>query len=100
MDVLDGSVEGWQEELGAGVRGLRITEILEGIPGAWGRARRSIAQARRGETVGVGEIDQEPDHPMHELKELIRANRPDEAWADELRELREDMDPMTDPWRD
>lgn len=34
------------------------------------------------------------------LKDALRANHPDDAWMDELRELRESMDPVTDPWRD
>jgi len=34
----------------------RITEILDGIPGAWERARVSIEQARRGETVSLSEV--------------------------------------------
>jgi len=34
------------------------------------------------------------------LKEALRANRPDDAWADELRELRESMEPEADPWHD
>jgi len=34
------------------------------------------------------------------LKEVLHANRPDDAWADEVRELRESMEPVTDPWRD
>ena len=34
------------------------------------------------------------------LKEALLANRPDDAWAGELQELREGMEPVTDPWRD
>lgn len=34
----------------------RITEILDGIPGAWERAQQSIKQARRGETVPLSEL--------------------------------------------
>jgi hypothetical protein len=34
----------------------RITEILDGIPGAWERAQDSIEQARRGETVSLSEL--------------------------------------------
>lgn len=34
------------------------------------------------------------------LKEALRANPPDDGWADEVRELREEMGPVTDPWRD
>ena len=33
----------------------RITEILDGIPGAWERTQESIEQARRGETVPLSE---------------------------------------------
>lgn len=35
-----------------------------------------------------------------ELKEALRANRPDDARAGELRELREAMEPVSDLWRD
>jgi prevent-host-death family protein len=34
------------------------------------------------------------------VKEALRANRPDDAWGDELRELREGMKSVTDRWRD
>jgi prevent-host-death family protein len=34
------------------------------------------------------------------LREALRTNRPDDAWADELRQLRAGMEPVTDPWRD
>ncbi len=34
------------------------------------------------------------------LKEVLRANRPDRDWAGELREVRESLGPVTDPWRD
>jgi len=34
------------------------------------------------------------------LKAALRANRPDDAWAGELRELREGMEPVADRWRD
>jgi antitoxin (DNA-binding transcriptional repressor) of toxin-antitoxin stability system len=34
------------------------------------------------------------------LKETLREHRPDVAWADELRQLRESVGPGTDPWRD
>jgi hypothetical protein len=36
--------------------GARLTEILDGIPGAWERAQVSIEQARRGETVPLSEL--------------------------------------------
>jgi hypothetical protein len=34
----------------------RITEILDGIPGAWEKAQQSIEQARRGGTVPLSEL--------------------------------------------
>jgi hypothetical protein len=34
----------------------RITEILDGIPGAWERTQASIEQARRGETIPLSEL--------------------------------------------
>jgi hypothetical protein len=34
----------------------RITEILDGVPGAWERAQQSIEQARRGETVPLSDL--------------------------------------------
>jgi prevent-host-death family protein len=34
------------------------------------------------------------------LKEALRTNRPDPAWAEELRELRDGVGSVTDPWRD
>jgi hypothetical protein len=35
---------------------VRITEVLDGIPGAWERTRQSLEQARRGETVPLSEL--------------------------------------------
>lgn len=34
----------------------RLTEILDGIAGAWERAQVSIEQARRGETVPLSDL--------------------------------------------
>lgn len=31
---------------------------------------------------------------------MLRAGQPDDAWAAKLRELREGMESVTDPWRD
>lgn len=36
--------------------GACLTEILDGIPGAWERAQVSIEQARRGEAVPLSEL--------------------------------------------
>jgi predicted transcriptional regulator len=34
----------------------RITEILDGIPGAWERTQEGLAQARRGEGIPLDEL--------------------------------------------
>jgi len=34
----------------------RITEILNGIPGAWERTREGLAQAKRGEGIPLDEL--------------------------------------------
>lgn len=36
--------------------GEQITEILDGIPGAWERMQESLAQAARGEVVPLDEL--------------------------------------------
>jgi hypothetical protein len=40
----------------AGLDGTRITEILEGIPGAWERTQEGLEQARRGETIPLSDL--------------------------------------------
>ena len=71
----------------------RFSEVWRGGPSGesyvivrHGRAVATIGPA----TGGTGKT----------LKEALSANRPDGAWVDELRELRETMDPVADPWRD
>lgn len=39
-----------------GLDGDQISEILDGIPGSRERARQSLAQARRGETIPLDEL--------------------------------------------
>jgi prevent-host-death family protein len=34
------------------------------------------------------------------LKEVLRRHRPDDDWAEEVRELRDSLEPVSDPWRD
>jgi prevent-host-death family protein len=34
------------------------------------------------------------------LKEVLRSHRPDDDWAAEVRELRDSLEPVSDPWRD
>jgi hypothetical protein len=40
----------------AGLDGVRITEILEGIPGSRERDQEGLEQARRGETIPLSDL--------------------------------------------
>lgn len=39
-----------------GVDGARLTEVLDGIPGAWERTQEGLEQARRGEGVPLDDL--------------------------------------------
>jgi len=70
-----------------------FSELLDSIE----NRRESFVVTRRGRpvaTVGPAHGSTGPD-----LKEVLQRNRPDAAWADELRELRESIGSETDPWR-
>lgn len=82
------------KQLSATDASRRFSEVLDDVE----RGGESYLVVRHGRAVatigpaggGTGKV----------LKEVLRANRPDDAWAGELRELRDGMDPATDPWRD
>lgn len=82
------------KQLSATDASRRFSEVLDSVE----RGGESFVVMRHGRAVatigptggGAGKV----------LKEALRANRPDGAWADELRELREGLEPVTDPWRD
>lgn len=82
------------KQLNATDASRRFSELLDDIESGGesyvivrhGRAVATIGPA----TAGTGKA----------LKEALHAHPPDDAWMDELRELRESMDPETDPWRD
>lgn len=82
------------KQLSATDASRRFSEVLDDVEGSGesylvvrhGRAVATIGPARG----GTGKA----------LKEALRANRPDDAWAGELRKLRESLEPVTDPWRD
>jgi antitoxin (DNA-binding transcriptional repressor) of toxin-antitoxin stability system len=93
-----------------GIDGARMTEILDGIPGAWERTQEGLEQARRGEGVPldvvrhgrpVATIGPAGGGTGRAVKEMLRTHRPDPEWAAELHELRKWIGAAeTKPWRD
>lgn len=49
-EILAGALDDFE------VDGARMTEILDGIPGAWERTQEGLEQARRGEGVPLDEL--------------------------------------------
>ena len=72
----------------------RFSEVLDGVE----RDGESYVVVRHGRAVAT--IGPASGGTGKALKGVLRTNQPDNAWADELRELREGMEPVTDPWRD
>lgn len=82
------------KQLSATDASRRFSEVLDDVE----RDGESFVVVRHGRAVAT--IGPTSGGTGKALKEVLRANRPDDAWAGELRELREGMDPVTDPWRD
>jgi antitoxin (DNA-binding transcriptional repressor) of toxin-antitoxin stability system len=72
----------------------RFSEVLDEVD----RSGESFVVVRHGRAVAT--IGPAGGGSGEALKEALRLNRPDDAWAGELRELREGMEPVTDPWHD
>jgi prevent-host-death family protein len=82
------------KQLSATDASRRFSEVLDDVE----RDGESFVVVRHGRAVAT--IGPTSGGTGKALKKVLRANRPDDAWAGELRELREGMDPVTDPWRD
>lgn len=82
------------KQLSATDASRRFSEVLDDVE----RGGESYVVVRHGRAVAT--IGPARGGTGKSLKEALRANRPDDAWADELRGLRESMDPVTDPWHD
>jgi len=82
------------KQLSATDASRRFSEVLDDVE----RDGESYVVVRHGRAVAT--IGPTSGGTGKALNEVLRANRPDDAWAGELRELREGMDPVTDPWRD
>lgn len=82
------------KQLSATDASRRFSELLDDVE----RSGESYVVVRHGRPVAT--IGPAWGASGKALKEFLRTNRPDPGWADEVRELRESMDPVTDPWHD
>ena len=82
------------KQLSATDASRRFSEVLDSVE----RSGESFVVMRHGRAVAT--IGPTGGGGAKALKDALRANRPDTAWAGELRELREGLEPVTDPWRD
>jgi antitoxin (DNA-binding transcriptional repressor) of toxin-antitoxin stability system len=82
------------KQLSATDASRRFSEVLDSVE----RSGESFVVMRHGRAVAT--IGPTIGGAGKALKDVLRANRPDGAWADELRELREGLEPVTDPWHD
>lgn len=82
------------KQLSATDASRRFSEVLDDVEGSG----QSYVVVRHGRAVAT--IGPTNGGTGKALKEALLANPPDEAWAGEVRELREEMGPVTDPWRD
>jgi antitoxin (DNA-binding transcriptional repressor) of toxin-antitoxin stability system len=70
----------------------RFSEMLDSVE----NRRESFVVVRRGRAVAT--VGPATGSTGRDLKDVLKRNRPDTAWADELRELRESVGSETDPW--
>lgn len=82
------------KQLSATEASRRFSEVLDDVE----RDGESYVVVRHGRVVAT--IGPASGGTGRALKEALRTNRPDDAWAGELRELREALEPVTDAWRD
>jgi len=82
------------KQLSATDASRRFSEVLDDVE----RGGESYVVVRHGRAVAT--IGPARGGTGKALKQALRANQPDDAWADELRELREAVEPEADPWHD
>lgn len=82
------------KQLSATEASRRFSEVLDEVE----RGGESYVVVRHGRAVAT--IGPASGGTGKALKAALRDHQPDDAWADELRELRESIEPVTDPWRD
>jgi prevent-host-death family protein len=81
------------KQLSATDASRRFSEVLDDVE----RGGESYVVVRHGRAVAT--IGPASGGTGRALKEALRVNRPDAAWAGELRELREVVEPAADHWR-
>ncbi|HEX6780642.1 MAG TPA: type II toxin-antitoxin system prevent-host-death family antitoxin [Solirubrobacterales bacterium] len=82
------------KQLSATEASRRFSEVLDDVE----RGGESYVVVRHGRAVAT--IGPAQGGTGKALKEVLSASSPDSDWLDELRELRESMEPVGDPWRD
>lgn len=82
------------KQLSATEASRRFSEVLDDVE----RGGESYVVVRHGRAVAT--IGPAIGGTGRALKKALHIHRPDDAWAEDLRELRESMDPVTDPWDD
>lgn len=80
------------KQLSATDAARRFSEVLDEVE----RGGESYVVVRHGRPVAT--IGPASGGTGKALKEVLRAHLPDDAWADEVRELREGLEPVADPW--
>jgi prevent-host-death family protein len=81
------------KQLSATDASRRFSEVLDDVE----RDGESYLVVRHGHAVAT--IGPARGGTGKSLKEALRANPPDDAWAGELRELRDGLEPEADRWR-
>lgn len=82
------------KQLSATDASRRFSEVLDDVE----RSGESYVVVRHGRAVAT--IGPAEGGTGRALKEVLLSIPPDGAWADEVKELREEMGPVTDPWHD
>lgn len=82
------------KQLSATDAARRFSEVLDEVE----RGGESYVVVRHGRPVAT--IGPASGGTGKALKGVLRAHRPDDAWADEVRELREGLESVADPWHD
>lgn len=80
------------KQLSATDASRRFSEVLDDVE----QGGESYVVIRHGRAVAT--IGPASGGTGRALKEVLRANSPDDGWAGEVRELREEMGPVKDPW--
>ena len=80
------------KQLSATEASRRFSELLDEVE----HGGESYLVVRHGRVVAtIGPAERQTGKA---LRDVLRTHRPDTAWAEELKELRHGLEPVTDPW--